>query len=277
MQGLLDGKVAVITGGTSGIGLATVEAFVREGAKVVVADIQDEPGAALVGRLGDAVHYVHTDVTVEADIEAAVAAAVERFGRLDVMFNNAGTPGDQSRIVDLDTEGYDKTTDLLMRAVLLGHKYAARQFIAQGSNGSIISTSSLAGLQGGWGGVGYTSSKHAMTGIVRAATSELRGTGIRSNAIAPGLVMTPIYARYAQIEAERAEEFSARLGDLLGDEQPIGRIGQTSDIADAAVFLASDLSTWITGVVLPVDGGFSAVGRSTFEQKLGQAAAEFHG
>lgn len=156
-----------------------------------------------------------------------------------------------------------------------GHKYAARQFIKQGTNGSIISTSSLSGVQGGWGGAGYATSKHAITGIVRAATHELRGTGIRANAIVPGLVMTPIYAQYAQVGEERADEFSEHLGNLLGDEQPIGRIGQTTDIADAAVFLGSDMSTWITGILLPVDGGFSAVGRSTFEVKLAEAIANF--
>lgn len=120
MVDLLTDKVAVITGGTSGIGLASVEAYVREGARVVVGDIRDEAGAQLVERLGDAVHYVHADVTVEADIETLVAETVSKFGKLDIMFNNAGTPGDQSPIVDLDTDAFDRTTDLLMRSVILG-------------------------------------------------------------------------------------------------------------------------------------------------------------
>src|SRR5690606_36083312 len=154
MAQLLADKVAVVTGGTSGIGLATVERFVSEGGKVVIADIQDELGASIADRLGEDVAYLRTDVTDEAAIEAVVAHAVERFGRLDVMFNNAGAQGDPAPMVELGSEGFDATLALLTRSVALGHKYAARQFQKQGDGGSIISTASAAGLQGGWSAAG---------------------------------------------------------------------------------------------------------------------------
>ncbi len=148
MTGLLEGKVAIVTGGASGIGLATVERFVAEGAKVAIADIQDEFGGSIVDRLGDSVLYVHTDVTDESAIEALVAGTVERFGKLDVMFNNAGAGGDRSPILEIGAAGFDRTIALLTGSVLLGHKYAAREFVKQGTGGSIISTASAAGLQG---------------------------------------------------------------------------------------------------------------------------------
>lgn len=135
MTGLLDGKVAIITGGTSGIGLASVERFVAEGAQVAIADIQDDLGAAIAERLGDAVIYVHTDVTDETALEALVTTTVEKFGKLDVMYNNAGAQGDPSAIVDATSAGFDRTLALLTRSVLLGHKFAARQFQAQGTGG----------------------------------------------------------------------------------------------------------------------------------------------
>lgn len=163
----LEGKVAIVTGAASGIGLATVRAFLREGARVVGADINDLQGQALERELGSDFRYQHTDVTEEPQIEALVQRAVDEFGRLDVMFNNAGTAGDPSTILELSTEGFEKTFNLDARSVILGHKYAARRFRAQGTGGSIISTASLAGLQGGWAPVGYAMAKHAVVGLVK--------------------------------------------------------------------------------------------------------------
>lgn len=276
MTGLLEGKVAVVTGGTSGIGLATVERFVAEGAKVTIGDIQDDLGASIADRLGENVLYVHTDVTDEAAIEALVAAAVDRFGKLDIIYNNAGAQGDPSTILDVESEGFDKTIALLTRSVLLGHKYAARQFQAQGTGGSIISTASAAGLQGGWSAAGYTIAKHAIVGIVRQAVAELAPLGIRSNAIAPGIIMTPIMARTFGVPVEEAEPFADFLADRLGSTQPLGRTGTADDIAKVATFLASDLAAYVTGVTIPVDGGATAVTQGTFATDVVAAADEYN-
>lgn len=275
MTGLLDGKVAIVTGGTSGIGLASVERFAAEGAQVVIADIQDELGASIVDRLGDAVMYVHTDVTDESAIESVVAKAVERFGKLDVMYNNAGAGGDPAPITELGSEGFDRTIALLARSVVLGHKYAARQFQAQGTGGAIVSTASAAGLQGGWSAAGYTIAKHAVVGVVRQAVAELAPLGIRSNAIAPGIIMTPIMARTFGVPMEEANSFADFLAEKLGPTQPIGRVGQADDIAKVATFLASDLASFVTGVTIPVDGGATAVTQGSFATDVVAAAQEY--
>jgi len=276
MTSLLEGKVAIVTGGTSGIGLATVERFVAEGAKVAIGDIQDDLGASVADRLGENVVYVRTDVTDEAAIEALVTTTVERFGKLDVIYNNAGAQGDPSTILDVESEGFDKTIALLTRSVLLGHKYAARQFQAQGTGGSIISTASAAGLQGGWSAAGYTIAKHAVIGVVRQAVAELAPLGIRSNAIAPGIIMTPIMARTFGVAVDEAEPFADFLADRLGSTQPLGRTGTADDIAKVATFLASDLADYVTGVTIPVDGGATAVTQGTFSTDVVAAAAEYN-
>lgn len=275
MTALLAGKVAIVTGGASGIGLATVERFIAEGAQVTIADIQDEAGQAEAARLGDAALYVRTDVTDEASIAALVDATVERFGKLDIIYNNAGAQGDPSSMLDIESAGFDKSLALLTRSVLLGHKYAARQFQKQGTGGSIISTASAAALQGGWSVAGYTIAKHAVVGIVRQAVAELAPLGIRSNAIAPGVIMTPIMARSFGVPLDEAEAFADFLAEKLGATQPIGRVGQADDIAKVATFLASDLADYVTGTVIPVDGGATSVTQGTFATDVVAAAAEY--
>jgi NAD(P)-dependent dehydrogenase (short-subunit alcohol dehydrogenase family) len=271
----LTDKVAIITGGTSGIGLASVELFVAEGAKVVVGDIQDDLGAALEKKHEGNVVYVRTDVTDDAAVEALVETAVDKFGKLDVMFNNAGAAGDPAAIVDLGADGFDKTLALLTRSVASGHKHAARQFQKQGTGGSIISTASAAGLQGGWSSAGYTIAKHAVVGLVRQATAELAPLGIRSNAIAPGIIMTPIMARSFGIPMEKSDEFVSLLSERLADSQPIGRVGRPEDIAEAAVFLASDSSSFVAGHTLTVDGGATVITQSGFAAIAAKAAEDF--
>ncbi|MEB4615683.1 SDR family NAD(P)-dependent oxidoreductase, partial [Leucobacter sp. M11] len=219
--------------------------------------------------------YTHTDVTQEPMIEALVAATVERFGRLDVMVNNAGAQGDAASMLEIGQEGFEKTLTLLTSSVLFGHKYAARQFQAQGGGGSIISTASAAALHGGWSMAAYTVAKHGVVGVVRQAVSELAPLGIRSNAIAPGIIMTPIMSRGFGIPDENAEEFIAYLAEKLGPTQPSGRVGTPEDIAKAAVFLASDLSEFVTGVVLPVDGGVTATNLGSFTEDLAAAGIEY--
>jgi NAD(P)-dependent dehydrogenase (short-subunit alcohol dehydrogenase family) len=271
----LTGKVAVITGAASGIGRGSAELFVAEGAKVVAADIDDELGATLQKQFPGSLVYVHTDVTNEADIAAAVDRAMSEFGKLDIMFNNAGAQGDPAPLLEIGSEGFDKTIALLTRSVVLGHRYAAQQFRRQGTGGSIVSTASAAGLQGGWSAAGYTIAKHAVVGVVRQAVAELAPLGIRSNAIAPGIIRTPIMARSVGVPEERAEAFSDFLEDKLGPSQPIGRLGLPSDIAEAALWLGSDASSFVTGVVLPVDGGATSTYAGGFAADVVAAAQEF--
>jgi NAD(P)-dependent dehydrogenase (short-subunit alcohol dehydrogenase family) len=229
---------------------------VAEGAKVVVGDLADDEGAALEAALGDAVAFRHADVTIEDDIAALVDEAVGRFGRLDVMFNNAGTGGEPTGYQDLDAEGFDRAIGLLLRAVVLGHKHAARVMVPQGS-GSIISTASIAGYQGGWARPSYDAAKGAIYNVVRSATAELGPLGIRSNAIAPGIIVTPLMGR--QVPLEQREAFFARLHEIAAPLQPLGRAGRPEDIASAALFLASDDASWMTGQTMIVDGGITAV------------------
>ena len=275
-MGRLQGKVAVVTGGVSGIGLGTVELFIEEGAKVAVGDIQDDLGAALQARFPDDLIYVHTDVTSDEAIGTLVEAAVARFGRLDIMFNNAGAAGDRAALVDLSGEGMARTSALLTSSVVSGHKHAGRQFIKQGSGGSIISTASAAGLEGGWSSAAYTIAKHAVLGVVRQAVAEFGPRGIRSNAICPGIIMTPIMAQAFGVPAEQASEFEAFLDKRLGKAIPSGRVGYPRDIAEAVLFLASDSSSYVNGAVLPVDGGATAVLMAPLADQMIQAGADFN-
>ncbi|MGD9661968.1 MAG: SDR family NAD(P)-dependent oxidoreductase [Porticoccaceae bacterium] len=274
-MGKLANKVAVITGGVSGIGLATVELFVAEGASVVVGDIQDDLGNALEARFPGKVVYKFTDVTDDLAVEALVQTAVDRFGKLDIMFNNAGSGGDRAAIVDLTAEGMSQTLALLTSSVVSGHKYAGRQFLKQGTGGSIISTASAAGIEGGWSSAAYTVAKHSVLGIVRQAVAEFGRNNIRSNAICPGVIMTPIMASAFGVAADKAAEFETFLAARLAQTQPGGRVGYPKDIAEVAVFLGSDSSAYVNGAVIPVDGGCTAVTMGTFAAEAVQAAEDF--
>ncbi len=253
-MGVLDGKVALITGGASGIGAATVRLFVREGARVMIADILDENGAKLVRELGEAAAYQHTDVTREEDIAAAVRATVDRFGRLDCMFNNAGCGGVQGPIAETDTAELDATIALLFRSVVLGMKHAAPIMIEQGS-GSIINTSSVAGLRTGFGPHVYSALKAAVAHLTRSVAMELGEHGVRVNAVCPGAIVTPIFGRSFGLPPVLAEERTGRLNEVFATLQPIRRAGQPEDIANAVLWLASDASSFVNGHALVVDGG----------------------
>jgi NAD(P)-dependent dehydrogenase (short-subunit alcohol dehydrogenase family) len=271
----LDGKVAVITGGASGIGLASVELFVAEGARVVIADVDDTRGHETVERLGDATVYAHTDVTKEDDVAAAIAQAVEKFGKLDVVFNNAGAGGDPSSIADLTEDGFARSTALLVNSVLWGHKHAIRQFRAQGTPGAIVTTDSAAGLQPGWGGPSYTIAKHAVIGIVREAAAEVAAEAIRVNAVAPGITRTPIMPRTFGVPLERGPEFLDYLDEKAGVTQPLGRMARPEEIAQAALWLASDRSSYVTGHIIPVTGGATEFYAGDFGPHAADAAQSF--
>lgn len=255
MTGRLADKVAVVTGGASGMGERTVELFVREGAKVVIADILDERGRALAERLGGNARYQHTDVTSEDEIAAAVGRAVSDFGRLDCMFNNAGIAGIHCSIAEVPVDKYEEAMAVLLRGVLLGMKHAAKVMIPQGS-GSIISTASVAGLRTGIGPHVYSAAKAAVIHLTRTVAAELGPHNIRVNCICPGGIATPIFAKSVGLPVESADETVAKVRKVLSRLQPIPRAGEPEDIAQAALFLASDESGFITGHPLVVDGGF---------------------
>ena len=257
MADRLDGKVAIVTGGASGIGEGSVRLFAEQGARVVVADIQDDRGRALVESLGGETSYVHANVAMEADVRGAVEHAVERFGRLDAIFNNAGYAGVMDPIMEVDEADYDQTMDVLLKGVFLGIKHAARVMQAQGDGGSIVSTASVAGVNAGNGPSVYSVAKGAVIHLTRVAAYELGEHNIRVNCICPGGIATPIFGKSLGLSAEDADKTVETMAELMGSSQPIARSGRPSDIAHAALWLSSDDSSFVTGHSLIVDGGLT--------------------
>jgi NAD(P)-dependent dehydrogenase (short-subunit alcohol dehydrogenase family) len=266
----LANKVALITGGASGIGEATVRLFVAEGASVVIADLQDDRGRRVAAELGPRAAYVHADVSREADVQAAVAETERHFGRLDCIFNNAGYGGVGGRIAEVPVDGFDATMGVLVRGVFLGMKHAAPVMKRQGS-GSIISTASIAGLRTGLGPHVYSAAKAAVIHLTRSVAMELGEHNVRVNCICPGGIATPIFGKGLGLSPERAEEIVPLMKGVLENLQPIKRAGLPDDIAQAALWLASDDSTFVNGHALVVDGGLVG-GRSWSESQLRRTA-----
>ena len=265
MSGRLDGRVAVITGGASGIGRATVHRFLAEGASVVAADMNEANGAALVAAAdeegsGKQLRFVRADVSKEDDVEGVVRAAVEEFGGLDVIFNNAGVGGAFGPLTDISVDDWDYTFAVMVRGVFLGMKHATRVFIEQGRGGAIVNTASVAGLAGGSAPVAYSAAKAAVINLTRAASSELAANRIRVNAICPGGIATPLISFGGDVAATATR---------LDAAQPWPEHGEPTDIAAAAVFLASDDARFVTGEALVVDGGLMAAGPGLIDKMAG--------
>ena len=253
MAGRLEGRVAVVTGGASGLGEATVRLFAAQGARVVVADLQADRGKALAGELGAAALFSRTDVTREEDVAAAVDLAAAEFGRLDCMFNNAGIVGAVGPIDEVPVEDFDATVAVHLRGVFLGMKHAARLMKPRRS-GVILSTSSIAGVIGGLGPHTYAACKSAVIGLTRNVAAELGPFGIRVNAIAPGNMATPMVAELISGDPDATDQ--AARG--LAKRSPLdGRAGLAEDIAHAALWLASDDAGYVSGHTLTVDGGLT--------------------
>jgi NAD(P)-dependent dehydrogenase (short-subunit alcohol dehydrogenase family) len=251
----LQNKVAVITGGASGMGRATVLRFLTEGASVVIADYNATTGERTLGEAiaaghGDAVRFIRTDVAKEADIEAMLKCAVDSFGRLDVVFNNAGVGGAIGPLTETSVADWDYTFDVLAKGVFLGIKHAARIMKAQGQGGSIINTASIAGLSGDAGPLVYSAAKAAVINLTMSAAVELGPDRIRVNAICPGFIATPL-ADGGDPERTRA---------AFRKVQPWPDYGRGEHIAGAALFFASDDSEFVSGEALIVDGGLTAAG-----------------
>ncbi|MCH7790573.1 MAG: glucose 1-dehydrogenase [Acidobacteria bacterium] len=246
----LIGKVAVVTGAASGIGEGTAEAFVAQGASVVLADLQGDAGRVVADRLGSSTRFIQIDVTAEDQVAAAVQLAVDEFGSLDIMFNNAGIVGATGSIAQTASEAWDRTIAILLSGVFFGTKHAARVMIEQGS-GVILNTASTAGMVGGLGPHAYTAAKHAVVGLTRSTASELAQYGIRVNAIGPGNTATPMTSAVITGKADRVDAAAAR----IAADTPLGYAGMPADIANAAVFLASDEARYISAHCLMVDAG----------------------
>jgi NAD(P)-dependent dehydrogenase (short-subunit alcohol dehydrogenase family) len=245
-------KVAVVTGGASGIGRSTVLRFLAEGAKVVVGDLNMKAAEQLVSdaAASDRLAVIRTDVSEEAEVEALIGAATERFGHLDIVFNNAGIGGAFGPITEIDVDDWDRTFAILTRSVFLGIKHGARALIEQGHGGSIINTASVAGLAGGSGPQAYSAAKAAVINLTLTTANELAPHRIRVNAICPGVIFTPLaVGRHPE-----------RLAEAVAALQPWPDHGSGDDIASAALWLASDESHFVTGDAIRVDGGLMAAG-----------------
>ena len=257
----MEGKVAVVTGGASGIGEATVRLYVKEGAKVVIADMQKERGETLATELGDAVTFVEVEVRQEEQIKNAIDIAVSNWDRLDCIFNNAGFGGALGPVEDIPVEEFDMSFDVLVRGVFLGMKHAIPIMKKQGS-GSIINTGSIAAVTAGRGPLIYSVCKAAVVQLSKVTAMSVADHSIRVNALCPGYIATPLSTNTVGRPAEKIEE---RI-EGMDYQQPIPRVGRPEDIANMALYLASDRASFVTGQAIVVDGG-AATGVSWKNQR----------
>jgi NAD(P)-dependent dehydrogenase (short-subunit alcohol dehydrogenase family) len=252
MAGLVQGKIALVTGGGSGIGRATALALAREGAKVMIADYVPEGGDRTVKMIkekgGDA-SFVHADVSVTRQVEMMVNKTVETYGRIDCAFNNAGVEGKVADTMLCSEEVFDRTIAINLKGVWLCMKYELPQMLKQGG-GSIVNTASVAGLRGFVGLPAYNASKHGVVGLTRTAALEFATKNIRVNCVCPGVILTPMVERLMDGSPYGKSELEA--------QEPIGRMGKPEEIAEGVVWLSSDASSFVTGHPLVIDGGWVA-------------------
>ena len=249
MAGLVAGKVALVTGGGSGIGRQACLVFAREGAQVVVCDVAVEGGEETVGQIeqaGGQATFIRADVAQAAEVEALVAKTVETYGRLDCAYNNAGIAGHTARVADDSEQNWERILAINLKGVWLCLKYEIAHMLTQGG-GAIVNTASDAGLIGLRRAGAYVASKHGVVGLTRTAALEYAKANIRVNAVCPGPIDTPML-----------REASERVIDAMATAQPNGRLGQPREIAEAAVWLCSDAASFVTGHPMPVDGGYLA-------------------
>ena len=248
----LEGKVALVTGGTSGIGRETAVLFAKAGVKVVVAgrrEVEGEETTELIRAGGGDGLFVKADVSKSSEVEALIQKAVEKFGRLDIAFNNAGIEGVWVPIVRQSEEDWDRTITINLKGVWLSLKYEIRQMLKQGGGGVIVNMASIVGQIGAAGAAAYSASKHGVIGLTKSAALETAKSGIRINAVCPAVIETPM--------ADRLYGAPAVHKYVLGCH-PIGRFGTTSEIAEAVVWMCSDHASFMTGQSLVLDGGFLA-------------------
>ncbi|MEM7543679.1 MAG: SDR family oxidoreductase [Pseudomonadota bacterium] len=254
MSGKLANKSILITGASTGIGRACALRAAQEGAAVTVADINDDEGQKTVEEIAKAngtAHYVRCDVAKAGDVQNAIASAVSSYERLDGAFNNAGISGEFTNIVKMSEENFDRTILIDLKGVWLCVKYQVEQFLKQDSKGAIVSTASVAGLLGTRGATAYCAAKHGVVGLTKAAALEYARKGIRVNAVCPGIIETPMLHGMSDDTGLALDAFVA--------QEPMNRLGEPREIGDAAVWLLSDDASFVTGIAMPVDGGYTAI------------------
>lgn len=254
MPGILHQKSIIITGGSTGIGRASALRCAEEGASLVIADVNVKDGEAIcteINAKGGRARFIKTDVTRTADVQAMVAAAVESYGRLDGALNNAGIEGAFTNILKMTEADYDRTLNVDLKGVWLCVKYEVEQLLKQGSGGSIVSTASVAGLIGTRGGSAYCAAKHGVVGLTKCVALEYARKAIRVNAVCPGIIQTPM--------VDRMTAEAGIVPQSLIDQEPMARLGEPREIGEAVVWLLSDLSSFVTGIAMPVDGGYVAL------------------
>ena len=252
MAGELGGKIALVTGAGSGIGRESALAFGASGAQVMVSDVVVEGGEETVARIkaaGGEATFMRADVSQRAEVEALIRQTVETYGRVDCAHNNAGIEGDLAPTCDCTEANWDRTIAINLKGVWLCMKYEIPQMLEQGS-GVIVNTSSVAGLVGFVNLPAYTATKHGVAGLTRTAALEYAQQGIRVNAVCPGVIHTPMIDRIVGGDAEAEAQFTSL--------EPVGRMGSPAEVAQAVVWLCSDAASFVTGVAMPVDGGFVA-------------------
>lgn len=263
-MGMLDGKVAIVTGATSGIGTRTAELFAEEGAKVVFTGRRKPEGEALAAKLGSSGRFIQADATVEDDWKRVVSETTKAFGKLDVVFNNAGGPAPTGSIASVPVDGFDQAMALLVRSVMLGMKHAAPIMMKQRS-GSIINNGSIAGHLAGYStSMVYGAAKAAVNHLTRCVAMELGEHNVRVNSVSPGAIATGILAKALGAEAGKADQLIGKIENIYAKAQPIPRAGIPDDIAQCVLWLASDRSTFVNGADIVVDGG--VIGGRSYSQ-----------
>ncbi len=260
----LHNKVAVITGACSGIGLATTELFLAEGAMVVAADVQDEVGQQLQKQYPGQLQFAHCDVTRLDELRAAIDSAVTHFGGLDILFSNAGRIGTMAGVQAFNPEAWDDTQNLLLRSVAAGASYAVPHMVKRGA-GAIVNTSSISALQAGYAPLAYSVAKAGVLHYTRVAAAELSALNIRINAVVPGFIATRIFGGLFGMDAQASQGLAERVRDHSSAANPIGRSGDPKDIADAVLYLASDAARFVTGTHITVDGGITMGPRHSWD------------
>jgi NAD(P)-dependent dehydrogenase (short-subunit alcohol dehydrogenase family) len=274
----LDGKTAIITGATSGMGRRTAERFVEEGARIVVCGRRAELGRALENSLGtDCCHFIEADVTREIDVKDVIEACISRWGRVDCLFNNAGASIADNGIETISVEDFDCVINSVLRSAMLGMKHVAPIMMTQRS-GSIINNGSIAGRQAGYSSsLAYGAAKAGVIHLTRCVSMQLGEHNVRVNSISPGAIPTGIFAKAFGVEADKADAAAGAVQAVFSTAQPIPRAGSPNDIAEAAVFLASDGASFVNGQDLVVDGGLSGGRLWTVQRQSLRAMREAFG
>ncbi|MEM8697496.1 MAG: SDR family oxidoreductase [Pseudomonadota bacterium] len=264
-----EGKRVVVTGGASGIGRATVEAFIAEGAHVMMGDLNTQAGNAMAadGRFDNRIAFQATDVCDVDELKSLIDNAAAHFGGIDILFNNAGSGGARETIDEITAEGWDSTMNLLLRSVAMGTRFAVDHMKNNPDGGAIVNTSSINAHEAGWGPVAYATAKAGVRHLSKLSAAQLARFNIRVNSISPGFIMTNIFADSFKDEPEEAKRVDQAIRMVSPMAQPVARSGSPEDIAQAVLYLSSDQGGFVNGIDLTVDGGITVGHRHSWDEK----------